>query len=577
MVWLGFGIPITLALVISGNYQNFWLVWGQCALAIIGHSILVFNKVFTERLSLIVLNSLVLVMSLGWIYGANGFYAEDRFWSSLLGAPLTSKSVMDRSSQTWRINEKHDLVWSFEGKLSKGAMDWDWRRSDARFVLERLRDNRGVYTRVLAPSRKNKDPHISRNYPIGKIRGRSFRLSIETRMLTPSPQTNAYIMASGGARFVFPLANTWMLSEGEWTAKGDTDVLRVLLRELDGLAFEVRNLRLFERIDGNWVDLGEGLGPGLRLRADNPEFKLITFQDYDPKDVWQTYTLSIPGQELDPSSPLSTQLFLGEGLVMQVRNSQLNSASSQASLVLRNVRQRLWFPDANLAGHSIAALGLVFLSMVSSISLAMWGFLCLLIATFLTGSKTAFLVALLFGSVFIFMLFQKKSTMRPFLLIMLFLSLSAGLFVSYGISFPDINNLQSYQAFSRPAIWQVAWNAFLDHPLTGLPNQDFLSYFQMHHPEAPIVAHAHNFWLDFAAKYGILGLVSSLILTFYISLFAWQQARWHGLLFVTAFWALQVFDYTLLFSGVLFLLILGLNFFHQAPTANRADDARAPT
>ena len=580
MVWLGFGIPITLSLVITGNYQNFWLVWGQCAVAIIGHIILIFNRPFAKRLSLILLNLFALVMTLGWLYGAYGFYPEDRFWSTLTSAPLVSKTVSNQGSQSWNIGTQQNLLWSFEGKLVSGEKDWDWRRSDARFKLERLEDARGVYTRVSAPPRRDNDPHISRNFPLDKsIRGRTFRLSLETKMLTPSPDTNAYIMASGGARFDFPLTREWTLTEGEWTAQGDTNVLRVLLRELDGLQFEVRNLTVYEQFEGNWRDLGSGLGLGLRLRADNPERNLITFSDFDPSDVWQRYSLAVPGDTLNVDAPLETQIILGEGFVMQVRESKLSSPGTlthRANLILRNVRQKLWFPDANLAGHSIAALGLVFLSIVNSLGLALWGFFCLLVTVFLTGSKTAFLVSLAFGSVFIFLLAKRKATTRPFLLGMLALSLGAGIVVSYGVTFPDINHAQ---ALSRPTIWQVAWNAFLDHPLTGLPQQDFLAYFQMHHPEAPIVAHAHNFWLDFAAKYGLLGLASSLILTYFISAFAWQKARWHGLIFVSGFWVLQLFDYTLLFSGVLFMLILGLNFLSRTPlnSSSQEDSALAPT
>ena len=227
------------------------------------------------------------------------------------------------------------------------------------------------------------------------------------------------------------------------------------------------------------------------------------------------------------------------------------------------MRQQLWFPNANLAGHSLTALGLVFLSIAGTLMAALWGFVLMLLAILLTGSRTALAVAFIAGFILIGFQFKNKHRRRHFGLLILSLVTLLLVFVSLESNLFSIRALSGEQVISRPTIWQGAWSAFMDYPVTGLPKQDFQSYFRTHYPQASLVSHAHNFWLDFAAKHGIFGLIASLYLSFFVTLFAWQQGKVLGLILISAIWTLQIFDVSFLHSGVLLSLIFGFNLLSQ--------------
>jgi O-antigen ligase len=113
---------------------------------------------------------------------------------------------------------------------------------------------------------------------------------------------------------------------------------------------------------------------------------------------------------------------------------------------------------------------------------------------------------------------------------------------------------------SRWDIWQVALQALLAYPLTGLGTQPFISFMAgLDFPRHLIATHAHNLWLQFGAAYGIPGLLAALWLTGGLLGLAWRWGRWRGLGLVVPVMIMQLFDYTLFYAGVLFPLILGLN------------------
>ena len=113
---------------------------------------------------------------------------------------------------------------------------------------------------------------------------------------------------------------------------------------------------------------------------------------------------------------------------------------------------------------------------------------------------------------------------------------------------------------SRLEIWRVALQALLEHPWIGI-GPDFGSYWETAQPARRVKAttHAHNLWLAFAAAYGLPGLFAILWVTGGFLLLAWRWGRWRALALVVSILIMNLFDYTLFYSGVLFPLLLGLN------------------
>jgi hypothetical protein len=563
VVWLLFTIPLALLALLSQDYERFWLWWGQCLVALLAHFLLVIKPGYLVRMLLGFLAAAAFLATWGYFYGAYGFQREDRFWFSIRDFRFGFGRSLEREGfQLWRVEPGH-LSWSVEARLLEGLTDWDWGRSHPQFELERLEDAGGVFTRVQAPLAPAANPHISRNYAFDKsIEGRTFKLVLEYRAAAMPALEPVYLMVSGGGQVPLELQQNWQTLERQWTAAGDTQRLRIILEQLNGHHFDVRSPRLWELVDGEWLDLGQGIGTGLRLRAENPGLPVI-FEDFNPSANWQRYTLDISGETLDLQVPLVTKLVLGEGLRLRLRESRLeHSQGGQVRRIRHDVRQKLWFPDENLAGHSITAMGLVFLTTVQAPFAALGGFLLMLIAVLLTGSRAAFIVACLGGGALLLIKLTHKQYLKPeqYRVLLLLAILCGAALIAIKPQFIDLRVLSLAQEVRRIDIWRTAASALWSYPF-GIPEYDFAGFFQSQYPDAPRIGHAHNFWLALAVNHGVVGLLAGLFLSTALTASLWRWGRWPGLILALSFLSLQFFDFTLFFSSVLLPLILGINSF----------------
>lgn len=107
---------------------------------------------------------------------------------------------------------------------------------------------------------------------------------------------------------------------------------------------------------------------------------------------------------------------------------------------------------------------------------------------------------------------------------------------------------------------QIAWQAVLEHPF-GLGQGKFPKYFEQHVGTVPhdAIQHAHNFWLELAARYGFLGLIAAVWISLGLLFVAWRRACWRGLTLVMLLLLLNITDNTMLYQGVFCPLILTLN------------------
>ncbi|MCA9837952.1 MAG: O-antigen ligase family protein [Trueperaceae bacterium] len=560
VVWLLITVLLSISLTISARYSLLWLVWGQAAVAILGHLLFVFKRSWVAR-SLFVLLLLLSALSIySWFFNASGFYETDHFWSSLSRLELATQSLQGRGSQTWQVKPEKDMTWTFEAKLDSSPDAWDWLRSSPTITLETLKDRVGVFTHVTVPAEQTSSS-VKRFFTLDEpLANRTFKLHVGLRTTSQSG-ADIQLATSSGHTAAFQLTTEWRLFQTEWTAAaGDSSLLEVRLEKLAGLEFDLRELRLFELVDNNWVDLGTGTSAATRAIARVSEEDVLSFDDFMLSTQWQTYTLAIP----ESSAPrLNTTLLVDPAMRLDVRNSQvsyLDDTPLPPNLLLRDTRQRLWFSNENFTAHTVTAIGLVFLLATQSLWASIVGYLALLLTILMTGSRTALLVSALGGGLLITLLFRRKQKMQLYYGLLFFVAVFLlTSFIRFGTSSFDMLGLNTRQVVSRFDTWGTAWDAFLEHPLTGLPLKDFSSYFASEHPDLPATFHAHNFWLDWSFRFGVFGLLASLILSAYLVFAFWKLGRWAGIIVILSFLVLQLLDVTLVYSGVLLCLSLTFN------------------
>ncbi|MER3479069.1 MAG: hypothetical protein C4327_00900 [Meiothermus sp.] len=127
--------------------------------------------------------------------------------------------------------------------------------------------------------------------------------------------------------------------------------------------------------------------------------------------------------------------------------------------------------------------------------------------------------------------------------------------------FMTITDLNAASTQSRLQIWQVAWQAFKEHPLTGIGANRFGLYYLEHRPPdalEPTAPHAHNLFLNLLAETGLLGMSAFLILWGAIVWTLIRLRAWKGLIFLGIAFLLNLFDYTFFSAEVYYPLWVGI-------------------
>ena len=480
------------------------------------------------------------------------------------------------------------LTLSLEARLAAGDTLKDWVRSDAHYELTQLEEAGEVFMRVVTPF--GSDPYLMRTFDIGEpVGGHTFRVTLELRAPEPIPAEGcrgvwlqAWYEGGDAKCLAVGLDGAWRAFDLTWTApeEASSSVVRVVLNDFDGLSYDVRRVKLYRSEQGAWERLeplipqGASLQFGWKGRVLEPQSGTA----FVPTRDWRRYTFTTikPAPEL---GPLTATLHLGDDQGDAILETRYTALFSGPNAPLRPVpvqaRQSLLFGDPNLAGHTLVTLGLVALLLASTNWLS-----ALIIATtlggvLLTGSRAAWLGALV-GLPWLLLLGGSKK--RIWLV---------GGVVALGALFLRVFGLQSLgrlgfvgvdEAVTRPQIWRVALDAFLNHPWQGLGAGGFAANWAAHAQPGLVVTHAHNLWLEFAAAYGLLGLVAILWLTGGFLALAWRWGRWRGLALVV-----PVFIHEHLrlppsfYSGVLFPLLLGYKCTSRPNKATLCTSHRAPS
>lgn len=214
------------------------------------------------------------------------------------------------------------------------------------------------------------------------------------------------------------------------------------------------------------------------------------------------------------------------------------------------------FFNKNIAGHSLAAIGLLCLLLSKRFSHFILPVLVTGIAVYLTGSRTA-LIVFTVGTVWrLWFIGLKKQLLVVFLSIpILFLGLISWLRPEY------LSRLGIFDqsGISRQSIWHVALNQIREYPFGG-NTEKFTNVYLRLYPQnkSGQVNHAHNFWLQMGFRFGIFGVLGAFVLTLGIIWIAWNFGSWQGISFVIPFFIMNMLDYSLDYPGVWIPLVLGL-------------------
>jgi O-Antigen ligase len=440
-----------------------------------------------------------------------------------------------------------------------------WVASDLKFQLQSMLENGQSFTRVKTP--KGVDPFLSWSFETGTpLAGREFRVSLEMRAqseIMPVGCRGLWLQEDGGDYAsrckAVQLGSEWRAIDLSWIPPINTKSpsrLRVILNDFDGLSFDVRGLRLEERKGLSWMPISDQW-----LSVSTP----LGYSDrvwLKPTSSWQTANLSLDLPDLHGESVLEAIVWVGAG-TLEVRDVVVQG--SEGPLLPRATLHRamLWFGQPNLLGHSVAVI------LLCGLALSRRGWLSLAMSVvglgivFLSGSRTA-LIAAIFGIPF---LIVQRLSFKARIAV---LGISCVLIVGFAFFSPSLQRdgvsiLNDGNISPRTDIWQVAWRALSIHP-AGLGAGRFPAFFdqQLGSIRHEAVQHAHNFWLELAVRYGFFGIGAAVWISLGFMIVSWRRAQWTGLTLVIAIFMMNLFDYTFLYNGVFFPLVLTLNAFQYS-------------
>lgn len=492
------------------------------------------------------------------------------------------------TAKEWRVDPSVGAVEvSLDLRLVAGSPGSDWYRYHPQMTIAPCEGpTGGGCSRIGVPEAPQdaRPLNISRELDTGApLAGRTFRLLASLRSETQQSTSGCegLVLQENGGGYrgqcrVVELSGEWTPYAVEWTApEGVTgSELRVLVSNIAS-AYEIADVTVEELTDEGWRSLGPLEPQGLQVavrnvgmgRQDTEAHTLV------PTEEWESHRLVLDSAGLVADGLLRLNFQL-EGLVgVEVRDLRVVPlGGSEALAPASEGRWNLGFGQPNLLGHSAAATG----TAVAALAGAPWvqglGLLGAFVLVVQSGSRTALVALALFSLLLALQLGRRR--FRVALLVGVVVA-AAGVAVLAPAPLQRFSSLQDGNAVARSEIRAVAAAAMVQHPLTGLGERSFASYWVEESGGWPNLApnHAHNFVLQLGAQYGVPGLVAALAFLALLVRYAWVRRRWRGLLVFAPVLVLSLFDHTLFFPGVLGPLLVALQ---AQPAPERAQGVHQP-
>ena len=509
VLWLGFGVPLALCQLILGRGASAVHIALLGAAGLFASAVLRVNK---QSAAAGLLWGLVVLFALS----AGNLLLNTLSWTNArVGqtSPASLGAFEGGKTRRWfMLGGANEVQLSFDARWLAGAQGLAWYRSHPGIRFDDKPAE--ATTHISFPT--GIDPYIMRWIDTGKaLGGRTFEATVELRsdQNVPTKKTRGLwlqvwskpLVQESLATAVTPSWHTYNL---QWTIPDGVEdsVLRLVLNDFDGLSLDVRNVALREQVKGRWISLSPLAPTGLTATLTTRE---VTKQlSVAPTKDAQTHTLVYTGGatrwvqvtfEAEPSLRIGLSDI---GLTLD------GGVALPQPLV---TREQLWFTQPNLMGHTVTTLGLVLLVLTASRRTTFLGGLLVLTIIGLTGSRSAWL-AMVAGVLGLLMFYHLQKITRSLLVGLLVVgTLGTGFWI---LLKPDLPSFSRDGSTSRGLIWTTALQALFQHPLRGL-EEGFAPYFEQAQRETSneYISHAHNLWLEFAALYGLPGLVAILWLT----------------------------------------------------------------
>jgi hypothetical protein len=524
-------------------------------------------------LSRLLFTVLLLATGLGttaWIVSGSVWQHSEKTTSlELLSAGIVD-TVEQSGIRRWEIPEgAKEFELTFEARATDVTSRSSWIISQPTINVQQREENGTRFSRISNPT--GGDPYIMRYFDLGKpVGGRRFKVLLEMRAsedVAESACRGIWLQVwhrGGGARCQsVALGPEWRTYSNTWQApeEAKSQIIRVVLNDFDGVTYDVRNVKLFIACGAEWCRLAPLVPEAPYVRINGSAAEPAATASFLVGTTWREVKVSFPRSRLDDDASFVTaEVVAASGTDVQTRNVDLVADEVSLTPVRNNTRQSFFFPHPNLAGHSLGVMGLVLLplgvSAVGKLTIAS----VTLLAVFLTGSRAAWLAVILGITALLWLTFRRRVWI---FLVLALLAASALLMSEDNFGRLSILAFDNSDHGHRLQIWAAYARLFSENLLTGIGGSSsaFASGWKdlgiTLLPEPP--GHAHNVWLQFAAGYGSFGLAAIVWLTAGLTWLAQRRGGKRGLVIIAAVFIMNVFDFTLFYSGVYIPLLVGLN------------------
>lgn len=555
LCWAAILLPPALGLLLIENQYGI-AVLGSLALGLAASQ----NRRFTYTLFSICLSVLALLTAAEWLVSAKTW---TRPGESVMATAARSDDVSligiiggvwDQNlgvRQWWHHHRSEEEQLSLAIGLVSGDPGGSWARSDARITYQ---TSNGI-NKTLVTFPASGDPYLwQRAYLPDGIAGRTFRATVTLQTIQSGPMSERSTRGlwlregNGSRRWVakhIPSDSDQRVHSLDWAVPADSSAneLQIILNDFDGSTIEVSSIRL-EEIDA--VGSARTISPldpnGVYLTATTVSLdgsrESVRGPTLRPTTTPAQYVLPISITKTKLPHLTTVALHVEPGLVIHTGQVRLTGIAVPA---MKSGRQSLGVGHPNLLGHSLAILFASWIGSTAVIGLAA-PFVHLLIASsmvaiWLSGSHSALIAAAL--------AFLLACKLRPWDLRHWMMIAGVGAIVTILLLFTTASDVTG-NVDARLAIWREAVTYLADPGLRLA--LDLL----------PAAGHAHNLILEFGVRHGMAGVVVAGWLLTGILIGSWLLGGWRGIAIGMPLVLLQLVDYTLFFTGVLYPALVAL-------------------
>jgi hypothetical protein len=525
----------------------------------------------------------VVVVMLGVVVGSilTAAQRSSRFEGGAInGAPVVAEAdaaIAASSSRRYRVFlPAPALEVRAEVRTSEvpSRLSWWASRPGVELVVRDAGDGVGLYT-AMSFREATGDAYAMVRIDTGAAAGgRTFRVRawMRSSLALPAEGRRGLWLQSWDPAGTVAIATTdlgpeWTSLESELSLDPrveSPDVL-VVVNDFDGVDVDIRGVVVEERIGGTWVALPNRLEVRARESLQPASVPLPM------TDSWESVALQIDGP-FRPFDLVDVRVDVVTPFGVALRRLEVVAPSVGPLAVLPKLafeRVGWWLGHPNVAGHTLALLGIAGVLSIWSVAGRLGATVVVLAAIAATGSRSAWMVTvgmLVASWLFASARYRLRWWIGGLLIVVGIAALSSFANLGRGMLLKGSDG----NVVSRTEIWSVAIETVADQPWTGARGAPFADVWSAASPDRETVAHAHNAFLSVGARFGVTAMFAVLLFFVNLAWVGWLRAGFMGVALALAFLGLQSLDDTMW----TFPVLLALRFaFDALPASTGGADA----